>query len=228
MARSVDDLDLLADVYALEDAAPRAAQSVEHMRIAMCRTPFWNAASPAVQAGLANAARLLVNAGAEVIDLDLPPEFTDLREAQIAVMMGEGKAALLNEYRAHPDILDRGYIDVIEGSWSVAPSRLRAALDLGARCRMAFDTLSETFDLVLTPSATDEAPIFGQGTGDASFNQIWSILHAPCVNLPVLSGPNGLPIGLTLTGPRFSDRRLLANARVVEPILLSGLRGDAA
>jgi len=226
MGRSVDDLALVADVFALEDAEPRPAKPLSEMRIAVCRTPWWEAATATVREGLASAGRALAGAGAEVSDLDLPGEFAGLRDAQMAVMMGEGKAALLNEYRAHPDKLDRAYIDVIEGSWSVRPARLRDALDLGARCRIAFDELAAGYDAVLTPSAADEAPLFGRGTGDAAFNQAWSILHAPCINLPVLTGPSGLPVGLTLTGPRFSDKALLTAARTIEPVLLGARPGD--
>jgi Asp-tRNA(Asn)/Glu-tRNA(Gln) amidotransferase A subunit family amidase len=226
MARSVDDLALVADVFALEDAEPRRPIPIREMRIAICRTPAWSAASETVRTGLAHSADRLADAGAAVVEFELPDEFAALRDAQIAIMMGEAKAALLNEYRAHPDLLDPSYIDVIEGSWSVRPAKLRDALDLGARCRIAFDTMAARFDAVVTPSATDEAPIFGQGTGNAAFNQIWSILHVPCINLPVLTGPNGLPVGLTLTGPRFADRRLLASARAIEPVLLHGDRGN--
>ncbi|MET0363110.1 MAG: amidase family protein, partial [Sphingobium sp.] len=161
----------------------------------------------------------LAAAGVTVTDIDLPDMFFGLRNAQLAVMMGEARPALINEYRSHPTLLDPRYIDVIEGGWHVPPAKLRAALDLGARCRIAFDALAEPYDAILTPSATDEAPIFGNGTGNAAFNQIWSLLHVPCINLPVLAGPNGLPIGLTLTGPRFSDRRLLTTAHSVEPVL---------
>jgi Asp-tRNA(Asn)/Glu-tRNA(Gln) amidotransferase A subunit family amidase len=47
-------------------------------------------------------------------------------------------------------------------------------------------------------------------------NQIWTLLHAPCVNLPAMRSPAGMPLGLTLTGPRFSDRRLLARAILLD------------
>jgi Asp-tRNA(Asn)/Glu-tRNA(Gln) amidotransferase A subunit family amidase len=220
MARSLDDLDLVAGVFALEDAEPRPARSLAELRIAICRTPSWDAASATVREGMGLAAEALAEGGAEVTDLDLPDEFAGLRDAQATVMMGEGKTALLNEYRAHPEALDRGYADLVEGRWSVTPAKLRDALDLGARCRMAFDALAASYDAVLTPSAADEAPLFGQGTGDPSFNQIWSILHVPCINLPVLTGPSGLPVGLTLTGPRFSDRSLITAALTIEPALL--------
>ena len=41
---------------------------------------------------------------------------------------------------------------------------------------------------------------------------MWTLLHVPCVNIPGHRGPNGLPVGVTLTAPRFRDRALLAVA----------------
>jgi Asp-tRNA(Asn)/Glu-tRNA(Gln) amidotransferase A subunit family amidase len=222
MGRSVSDLDLVAEVFDIVDAAPVTPKPIEQMRIAVCRTPFWNAASEAVQSGFAASIEKLAQAGATLVDLDLPDEFVGLRQAQLDVMMGEGKFALLNEYRAHPEVLDKGYINIIEGDWHVPAAKLRDALDLGARCRTVFDAIASEFDAVLTPSATDEAPIFGQGNGDPAFNQMWTLLHVPCVNLPVLAGPTGFPIGLTITGPRFADRGVLAAARVIEATLVQG------
>ncbi len=71
---------------------------------------------------------------------------------------------------------------------------------------------------MLAPSAPGEAPLGGH-PGDAVFNRMWTLLHVPCVNLPGLSGPNGMPVGVTLTAPRFTDRQLLATAAAVAPVI---------
>jgi Asp-tRNA(Asn)/Glu-tRNA(Gln) amidotransferase A subunit family amidase len=92
---------------------------------------------------------------------------------------------------------------------------LVAAYDHAGRCRTAFDAIAGEYDAVLTPSAKGEAPL-GRHPGDAVFNRMWTLLHVPCVNLPSLPGPNGMPVGVTLVAPRFHDRRLLAVAGVVQ------------
>jgi Asp-tRNA(Asn)/Glu-tRNA(Gln) amidotransferase A subunit family amidase len=40
-------------------------------------------------------------------------------------------------------------------------------------------------------------------------NAMWTLLHMPCVNVPGAVGPNDLPVGVTLAGPRYGDARLL-------------------
>ena len=38
---------------------------------------------------------------------------------------------------------------------------------------------------------------------------MWTILQVPCLNVPGFAGGNGLPIGLTLVGPRYHDLHVL-------------------
>ena len=83
----------------------------------------------------------------------------------------------------------------------------------------------DRLDVVLTPSAVGEAPLGpSETTGDAVMNSMWTLLHVPCINIPGASGPNGLPVGVTLVGPRLGDARLLAAATAVAPVLDGALR----
>jgi amidase len=74
-------------------------------------------------------------------------------------------------------------------------------------------------DVLLTPSAADEAPEGLGSTGDPRFNSIWTLSWSPCVTLPAGIGPKGLPLGIQLVGPRFRDETLLEIAAWVEPQL---------
>ena len=49
---------------------------------------------------------------------------------------------------------------------------------------------------MLTFAATGEAPLRAEGTGDPIFATLWSLIGAPAFSLPLLTGPNGLPIGV--------------------------------
>ena len=66
-------------------------------------------------------------------------------------------------------------------------------------------------EIVLTLSATGEAPFGLAHTGNAVFNRLWTLLHTPAVHAPWRRGPKGLPLGLQLVAARgFEDRLLRA------------------
>jgi Asp-tRNA(Asn)/Glu-tRNA(Gln) amidotransferase A subunit family amidase len=70
--------------------------------------------------------------------------------------------------------------------------------------------------VLIEPSATGEAPRGLENAGDPVFNRLWSALHVPCLSLPVLRGPAGLPLGLQVIGPINSDLRILRISALLE------------
>lgn len=216
-ARSVADLDLVADLFGLPgDPAPVA--SAKGLRIGLCRSPEWASAEPESRASLMEAAARFAAAGAEVTDLDLPPRFDGLTPAHRCILHSEGRTAFLPLARRFGPLLHDDFHDRVENRSGYSAADLVAAYDLAALCRIEFDALAADFDAVLTPSAPGEAPE-GRGPGNPVMNQIWTLLHVPTVNLPGLTGPNGLPVGVTLASPRLTDRRLLAVSAVLAPLL---------
>jgi amidase len=181
-------------------------------RIALCRTPVWQHAEPATRDALGRAADSLRSAGAMVSNLDLPAPFADLVDVQDVVMRAEGRAAFLSEYRAHYDLIDQTVREEVENTAGFTRQQLLAAYNHAAECRAMFDRIAANYDAVLTPSAAGEAPIGLAATGPWVFNAMWSLLHVPVINIPGFTGPNGLPVGLSVVGPRFGDRKLLAVA----------------
>ena len=65
----------------------------------------------------------------------------------------------------------------------------------------------------------DAEPPPARTQGDNALNRDLTLLHVPCINIPAGLGPNRLPVGLTLTGPRYSDRHLLTVAASAAPVL---------
>jgi Asp-tRNA(Asn)/Glu-tRNA(Gln) amidotransferase A subunit family amidase len=48
---------------------------------------------------------------------------------------------------------------------------------------------------------------------------MWTALHVPSVTMPLLTGTNGMPVGLQLFAPWHRDRALFAHAKWVERAL---------
>ncbi len=76
-----------------------------------------------------------------------------------------------------------------------------------------FSEIFDRVDAILTPSAPGTAPKGLGSTGDPSFCSLWTLCGMPALNLPLMQGSNGLPLGVQLVGPRGSDARLLRTAK---------------
>jgi Asp-tRNA(Asn)/Glu-tRNA(Gln) amidotransferase A subunit family amidase len=217
--RSVADLALLADTFALQDDEPSSFQTVAGARILIDATAY--KADAASLNALAQAAQSLEAAGARIVRRDLFEIFTPLDGMWEIVSRSEGRTAFLDLARLYPHLLHQEFMKRANNIGGFTRSELVRAYDTAARCRVQFDRIAGDFDAVLTLSAPGEAPE-GRVQGDNSLNRDLTLLHVPCINIPAGLGPNRMPIGLTLTGPRYRDRHLLAVAAGLAPAIDCG------
>lgn len=209
-ARSAADLALMLQLF---DPAPAPPPfTVTGARIALCHSPVWDQADADTRTAMATAAERLRSAGAIVTDLVLPAPFADLPAAQLLIMRSEARSAFLANYRSHAADLHDSLRAMVENECGITRAQLCAAYDLAASCRRDFDRIAADVDAILTPSTVGCAPIGLSATGPLTFNAIWSLLQVPVANVPGLTGNEGLPVGLSLVGARFSDHRVLAAA----------------
>lgn len=219
--RSVDDLQLVADAFELLGAPDTQPLTLRGLRVGLCQTPVWEYADGYAREALAIAARRLEAAGAIITELVLPESFSGLDDAQHSVMYGEGRAAFLPQMLSSRRLLlAKHFQDIVTNARGITPEKLVAAYDLAADCRREFDGLfGADLDVVLTPSCTGEPPIGYASSGDPVFNAMWTLLHVPCVGVPVGKSPKDLPLGIQLIGPRFDDMRLLRIAKICAPAI---------
>ncbi|CPK87973.1 amidase [Bordetella pertussis] len=92
------------------------------------------------------------------------------------------------------------------------------ALALAARGRAHLEHAMRDLDAVIAPAAPGEAPPGLARTGDPIFSRVWTLLGLPCVNVPGLAGPHGMPIGVQLIGRPGDERRLLAVAAALHRV----------
>lgn len=203
-ARDPADFALLADVYAL-DPAPEP-ESLAGLRIALVEPPAWERVEAPMRAALAAGARALAAAGATVDAVDLPAEFGPIDETHAVILAREGRAAFLNEARSQPETLHDDFRAMVENRADVSPDIARAAYRHADLCRALIDDFFDDYDAILAPSAMGEAPVGLATTGDAAMNSLWTLLGLPVVSVPGFTGPNGMPLGLSVIARRFADR----------------------
>jgi Asp-tRNA(Asn)/Glu-tRNA(Gln) amidotransferase A subunit family amidase len=215
--RSVADLALLADAFALQDDDPSSFNGVSGARILIDATAYRADAAASLDT-LAQAAQRLEAAGTKIVHRDLAEIFTPLDGMWEIVSRSEGRTAFLDLSRLHPHLLHEEFMRRANNIGGFARAELVRAYDTAAQYRVQFDRIAGDFDAVLTLSAPGEAPE-GRVQGDNSLNRDLTLLHVPCINIPAGLGPNRMPVGLTLTGPRCRDRHLLTVAAGLAPVI---------
>ncbi|WP_336951555.1 amidase [Sphingobium aromaticivastans] len=209
-ARSARDLTLMLDVF--DPAQVAEAPAIGKARIGVWRTAGWSRAEAATRNAMQMAIEMLEQAGAKVEELDLPSPFTELAETHHTIMFAEGARSFLREYRMAPELLHPCIQAMVREGERAPRNALRDALDQAAMARAEFDRIASSYDAVLAPSTIGQAPHGKTSTGDLLFNGLFTLLHVPCVNIPLWAAVDGLPVGLTLTGPRYADHRIVALA----------------
>jgi Asp-tRNA(Asn)/Glu-tRNA(Gln) amidotransferase A subunit family amidase len=182
-------------------------RSVERPRLAFCRTFEWELVEPPMAAAFEAAARKL-----DAAELKLPQSFQGLRAAHTSILWFEVARSLADEYRRFPELLDPGLRQRCADGYALDWREYAAALELAARSRAALDEAFGDYDVLLAPAATGEAPAGLGSTGNIAMNVVWTLLHVPCVSVPIGEGPNGLPLGLQVIGRIGDDARTLACA----------------
>jgi Asp-tRNA(Asn)/Glu-tRNA(Gln) amidotransferase A subunit family amidase len=223
-ARTLEDIALVAEQLVGHD--PRDPDTRPRARVpfvdtvaqdpplppmlAFVKGPAWERATEETKAAFAELAGAL---GVRIVEVPMPESarlaldwHRDIMEAEMAANLDleweKGRERISPNLRAQ---LERG--------------RAAKALDYQrARARIAllnegFDEIFERCDAIVTPAAPGTAPAGLEATGDPAFCSLWTLCGMPALNLPLMRGENGLPMGVQLVGRRDNDARLLRTAR---------------
>ena len=219
-ARSVPDIVLYRNV--LLGIKPEPLEPLmQPLRIGFCRTYLWPKLEPHMQRSLEDAAQTLARAGATVTELTLPPQFADIEEKSHRWISGfEMSRNMTWEIEHHweklSDTLRNGRL---QDGLTCSFDRYRSALQFAAHCRDQLGSIFNDYDILITASATGEAPVGLHSTGNGSLSVIWTTTHVPAMTVPVFSGPNGLPMGAQLIAKRGADRALFAASQWIHQVL---------
>jgi Asp-tRNA(Asn)/Glu-tRNA(Gln) amidotransferase A subunit family amidase len=188
-------------------------------RIAVVMQDFAGAPEDASAEALRIAATAAEGAGASVRMLALPQIAAEAWRIHPTVMEFEAHQALaweyLTQYDAMPPLL-RAKMDETLG---ISPADYDEARRIATRARGALADVFDDVDVLLTFSAPGAAPKGQAYTGDARFNQLWTLLGVPCVNVPAHAADGGLPVGVQVIARFGNDAGALEAARFVEAAL---------
>lgn len=176
--RSIEDLQLVADVFGLKDNGPLRDISLKEARVAVMKTPVWHRAGPGTVAAMEKAAAILESCGAKVEQVSFPSPFDDfntLERMHSVITNSDVQAAFLKDYRMDKSKLDPEIRSIVESSSDCTRQEVMQALDRYASMWPIFDGNAADFSVIITPSAIDVAPLGLDDMGSAAFNWFWTV-----------------------------------------------------
>jgi Asp-tRNA(Asn)/Glu-tRNA(Gln) amidotransferase A subunit family amidase len=178
--------------------------------LAFVKTPLWERADEDTRAAFAE----LVDAlGERVVEVPLPESALDALEQHRTIMEAEMAASLAAEYDRGRDKLSEVLRALLERGRKVTAFDYQSALARIPLLNQGFEPLFERCDAIITPAAPGTAPRGLEATGDPSFCTLWTLTGMPALSAPLLTGANGMPLGVQVVGRRNDDARLLRTAR---------------
>lgn len=223
-ARSLDDLALAMDVIAGydpndPDTQPLGGRNFRQIaaedfplapRLAFVRTPMWDKADADTREAFEE---LVAGLGDDCPTFDLPERYIAGWDAQRTIMAAEMTHNLGAVADRAGEQVSATFHALMDEGRKISATRYLAALAERDILREAIEGFfQQEYTAFITPSARGEAPKGLDTTGDPVFCTLWSLLGLPAVNLPLLAGKNGMPVGVQLIGARADDARLLRTA----------------
>ena len=148
----------------------------------------------------------------KVDEIELPKGFSGIPDWHKIIMESDMARSFSEEYKKSKNKLSDKIIEAIERGMKYTSVEYNNALAKVDVANAYFNQFFHDYDAILTPSACGEAPKGLESTGNPIFCTIWTYCGMPCINLPLLQGKNGLPVGVQLVSSLFDDERLFRNA----------------
>jgi Asp-tRNA(Asn)/Glu-tRNA(Gln) amidotransferase A subunit family amidase len=215
-ARTVSDAALFAGAIAGICDLPELRPRNDKIRIGFCRSPDWAELDSATASIVESAVERLAVGGALISPVELPAEFAQLQQAHAVIQGFEAARNLRFELEQHRASLSLMLTSMLDDGAAISELRYNECQQLVNACRASLTAAFSACHVLVTASATGEAPTGLESTGNPVMNRIWTALHVPCISVPTDRGPHGLPIGLQVIGRLGDDANALAVAHWIE------------
>jgi Asp-tRNA(Asn)/Glu-tRNA(Gln) amidotransferase A subunit family amidase len=223
-ARTLEDIALLGEQlvgHDERDGDTRPRARVPFLRtlaedppltpqLALIRTPIWDRAAGETRDAFDELAGVL---GAQCQVQELPESLAEAWDWHRTIMEAEMALNLGLEWDKGRDRLSESLRAQLARGREVRALDYQRALARIPALNQGFEEVFARFDAILTPSAPGTAPEGLAATGDPAFCTLWTLCGMPALNVPLMRGGNGLPLGVQLVGARHDDARLLRTAR---------------
>lgn len=221
-ARTVEDLALLFEVirvhgldYPISNAelgAPaHQGKGMERpWKVAIAHGPKWDHAETYAHDALFSfVAELQRVSGVIVDEVSLPESLNSAHDIHSTIYDRTLAYYFKDEFKQNT-LVSRIMYDIIKRGNQISLEQYKAALDKQTKLASELDAFFISgYDLLIDLSTGGEA-LRGLDSPDRPDNcLIWTLGGVPTINLPLFTGPNGLPFGAQVITRRYSDYLLL-------------------
>ena len=222
-ARSLEDIALISetlvgydpdDKYTSSRARPAFNETLLieppiTPMVGFAKTHVWDEADDTTKQAFEELVGVL---GDDCRDLPLSGPFNNLIEMHSNIMYADLAMNYADYYERGKNQLSDTLCQMIECGQEISAVDYNCAIIGQETLNSGLNACFEHYDIIITPAATGEAPEGLAGTGSPVFNTLATYCGVPSISLPLMEGPNGLPLGVQVIGPRGDDARLLRNA----------------
>ena len=213
--------DVAMALSAITGRSELNAPEMKSPRIGVVVQDFAGPAETGGAEALQHAARAAAKAGASVRELKMPEIVQEAWRIHIVVQQFEAHQAFAWEYRENYDIMPPLLRKRLDDSRHYTAADYDAARNVTVKARAALSEIFRDVDVLLALSAPGIAPKGLDSTGDARYNQLWTLMGTPCVNVPAYVADGNLPVGVQTIADYGDDATAIAAARFMERALKS-------
>ena len=220
-----DPHDPASSQLAVPDFYAPPPKRFTHLRVGVPRHFYFDHVQQEVAQAVTKAVQQMERLGATVTEIDLPP-MAELNAAARFIQWGESSAI----YSSHTNgsLFGADVWALIEQGRLVSAVEYINAQRLRTMYRRQFDQLWQHLDVFVTPTTPVTAPRLDEDEvnidgyredarlASTRLTRAINLLGEPALSLPCGQSKAGLPIGLQLVGPPFSDAFLLRIGQTLE------------
>jgi aspartyl-tRNA(Asn)/glutamyl-tRNA(Gln) amidotransferase subunit A len=214
-----DPMDPVSSTLPVPDYCAAMKNLSQPPRIGLVRGPYHDYAVEEVRAHTAQVVEKLAAAGAVIAEKQAPDSFAANEEAMAVTVPAEAAAFHRDTFTPDPS----RYGPILRATLEEGLKRSAVDYLQAQRTRVVFRAeladLMRDVDVLLTPSTPAAAPADLSTTGDRRFQGPWTSAGIPAITLPTGLDSHGMPMGVQLASPWFTEERLLAVAHWCEEVL---------
>ena len=189
------------------------------LKIRFVKTHVWNSATEQVQKKILQFVDKVNALGMyDIKEFELPEIFSTTHEVHETIY-AKSLAYYFKKELEEKSLVSDVFYKLTKKAENITIPKFNEALYHQVNLRHTLDTEFENFDLMISLSTADHAPLRDmEEKSDPSL--IWTMCGTPALNIPVTDSTDGLPFGVQIIGKRFDDELLL---NFVEELYDSGI-----